>query len=100
MTNLIIVDLKDNVATAVADIIEGTVLKLGGAESTASLTALQTIPSGHKIALVDMDIGNEVTKYGAVIGVATARIAAGDHVHVHNIASNRIRGDLNKGGAA
>ena len=32
--------------------------------------------------------GEKVLKYGAPIGTATAAIAAGEHVHVHNIESD------------
>jgi hypothetical protein len=35
-----------------------------------------------------------VIKYGSSIGVASAPIAAGSHVHTHNVASTRGRGDL------
>jgi len=51
------------------------------------------VPPGHKIALADIPEGGDVRKYGAVIGRATAAIRAGDHVHVHNIESTRLRGD-------
>ena len=33
-------------------------------------------------------------KYGSPIGTASAVIAAGAHVHTHNVASSRGRGDL------
>jgi altronate dehydratase small subunit len=33
-------------------------------------------------------------KYGSVIGTAIADIEAGSHVHTHNVASTRGRGDL------
>ena len=52
------------------------------------------IPSGHKIALVDMPVGAPVIKYGSPIGTATRDILAGAHVHTHNVASTRGRGDL------
>jgi len=42
-------------------------------------------PMGHKIALVAMAQGAMVVKYGAPIGRATADIAPGDHVHLHNL---------------
>jgi hypothetical protein len=35
-----------------------------------------------------------VIKYGSPIGLATAEIPAGAHVHTHNLASTRGRGDL------
>ena len=42
------------------------------------------IPFGPKVALRSIAEGEAVVKYGVPIGTATAPIAAGDHVHVHN----------------
>ena len=42
-------------------------------------------PMGHKIALVPLRKGEPVIKFGAVIGHATADIAPGEHVHLHNL---------------
>jgi hypothetical protein len=42
---------------------------------------------GHKIARRALKAGEPVVKYGAPIGLATADIAAGEHVHLHNLAS-------------
>ncbi|WP_112322060.1 UxaA family hydrolase [Oceanibium sediminis] len=100
MTGLIIVDSKDNVATAAADIAAGTTWQPDTAGPPVTLTIPCQIPFGHKIALSALAPGDEVVKYGVVIGVATDAIPAGGHVHVHNIASNRIRGDLQQGGQA
>ncbi|WP_240722719.1 UxaA family hydrolase [Poseidonocella sp. HB161398] len=47
--------------------------------------ALAAIPAGHKIALRALEAGSPVRRYGQVIGHATAPIAAGAHVHVHNL---------------
>jgi altronate hydrolase len=44
------------------------------------------IPRGHKVALHDLAAGDEVHKYGQLIGVATQPIRAGEHVHTHNLA--------------
>lgn len=41
------------------------------------------------MALVALRRGDQVVEYGEVIGQATADIAAGAHVHVHNITSVR-----------
>ena len=38
--------------------------------------------------------GESVIKYGNPIGVATAAIPPGAHVHTHNVSSARGRGDL------
>jgi altronate dehydratase small subunit len=35
-----------------------------------------------------------IHKYGQMIGRASAAIAAGEHVHVHNVEGVRGRGDL------
>ena len=43
---------------------------------------------GHKYALRDIAEGENVIKYGMPIGHATAAIAKGDHVHVHNVKTN------------
>jgi altronate dehydratase len=45
------------------------------------------IPLGHKAARRAIGVGEAIIKYGAPIGVATAAIARGDHVHTHNVRS-------------
>src|SRR5258706_7731305 len=47
--------------------------------------AKQDIPLGHKIAVHAIAAGAPVRKYGQIIGFASAAIAAGDHVHAHNL---------------
>jgi galactarate dehydratase len=39
------------------------------------------VPQGHKVALVDLDLGAPVRRYGVTIGHAAQRIAAGSWVH-------------------
>src|SRR5262245_32696339 len=56
--------------------------------------AAEPIPRGHKIALRAIHAGDRVIKYGSPIGTASSEIAAGAHVHTHNVASARGRGDL------
>lgn len=48
----------------------------------------QALGLGHKIARVAVAEGEQVLKYGAPIGRATRPIAPGDHVHLHNLASD------------
>ncbi len=43
---------------------------------------------GHKYALRPIACGENVVKYGMPIGHATRNIAPGEHVHVHNLATN------------
>ena len=68
----------DNVVVARADILPGTALPGVGVTTTA------TVSRGHKIASAAIKAGADVRKYNQIIGVATADIAPGDHVHVHN----------------
>ncbi|KUF12103.1 UxaA family hydrolase [Pseudoponticoccus marisrubri] len=47
--------------------------------------ATQLIPRGHKMAATDIAKGQPVLKYAQVIGYAAEDIAAGAHVHSHNL---------------
>jgi len=58
-------------------------------EETLTITALQDIPIGHKLALRDIAKGTTVVKYNHDIGRAVATIRAGGHVHVHNVKTKR-----------
>ncbi len=73
---------SDDVVVAVRAIAAGTVLTTEGAR----VTVAADIAPGHKIALNDILRDNPVRKYGQTIGFATRHIAAGDHVHTHNLA--------------
>jgi len=96
VTPIIVISPRDNVATALEPLAPGQVLRVGD----ASVTVADPVPRGHKVALVAIPAGGEVVKYGSSIGVASAPIAAGAHVHTHNVASGRGRGDLARGGSA
>ncbi len=43
------------------------------------------VPAGHKIASHAIPAGERVRKFDTVIGAATRAIAAGEHVHSHNL---------------
>lgn len=49
-----------------------------------------SIGIGHKLACSPIREGETIIKYGAPIGVATAAISPGAHVHTHNMKSNYI----------
>ena len=90
----------DNVGVAIDDIRAGEEVVgvyIEDRSSGPKLRALNDIPLGHKIALVDIRAGDKVIKYGRVIGVATRDIRAGEHVHTHNLKSLRW-GDLARRG--
>ncbi|MGW1917492.1 UxaA family hydrolase [Streptomyces sp. NPDC002076] len=54
-----------------------------------TVSAVEDITAGHKVALRDIPMGAPVRKYGEIIGVALADIPAGRHVHVHNLGIGR-----------
>jgi len=87
----------DNVATIFEDGVGlGAVLEILDKKGRKTqLTAQFAIPYGQKLALKAISAGEPIIKYGEVIGLATAAIRAGDHVHIHNLESRRGRGDLN-----
>jgi altronate dehydratase len=84
----LVLHARDNVAVAVAALAPGDELELQGVR----VTVREPIPFGHKLALRDVARGAGVVKYGEVIGLATAAIAAGRHVHVQNVCSRRLPG--------
>lgn len=85
---LITLDPRDNVATAAQDL-------PAGATATANETSValrDDVPRGHKVALTAIPRGADVIRYGEIIGAATADVAPGQHVHVHNLISKRLPG--------
>jgi altronate dehydratase small subunit len=89
-----VVEEEDNVGTSVGEPIEaGETVGTEGRLTDLTVVARADLPYGHKIALRDIAQGEQVIKYGLSIGSATTDIEAGDHVHVHNVESNRGRGD-------
>ena len=52
--------------------------------------AIVMAPSfAHKVAIKAIPKGGQIVKYGEPVGIATADIAPGEHVHVHNVISGR-----------
>lgn len=73
----LVVDPDDDVATLMDDAEE--IMRAAGLEVAPGLRF------GHKIAIREIAEGAPVRKFGVVIGYATRAIAAGEHVHVHNL---------------
>jgi altronate dehydratase len=89
--NALAIHPNDNVAVALEDIASGAGVSVRSEGRVIECVALHPIALGHKIALVDLAPGDPIVKYGEAIGVASAAIAKGSHVHVHNLASRRGR---------
>lgn len=81
------IDPNDNVVVALRPLAEHTGL--------GEITLVDDIPAGHKIAMRPIRAGEAVIKYGYPIGRASQDIAAGAHVHSHNLQS-ALAGRLEK----
>jgi altronate dehydratase len=86
----LVISERDNVATALEQLEPGRELDL----TTQIVVVRDRIPPGHKLAIAAIAAGAAVVKYGSAIGTATTDIPRGAHVHTHNVASSRGRGDL------
>ena len=71
----------DDVAIAKLELTAGTKLEDGA----RLIEVRQDIKPGHKVARRAVAAGGAVRRYGQVIGFATQDIAAGEHVHSHNL---------------
>ena len=82
----------DDVAVALRDLVRGEIVTVRDGGELHRVTLADAIPLGHKFARNAVPKGAPIRKYGECIGVATADIATGAHVHIHNMASRRARG--------
>src|SRR6267154_414712 len=78
---------EDDVVIARLEIPTGTLV------TKENVRAIVTIPAGHKIAVRPVAKAQPVRRYNQIIGFASRDIAAGDHVHVHNIAMGDFQRD-------
>ena len=82
----------DTVVVAMRDIAAGEPIEAG------AVTAREPIPRGHKIAVRRVEQGKPVRKFGQIIGAASCRIEAGEHVHTHNLVFVPSQADRSIGG--
>jgi altronate hydrolase len=86
MRKVLILDARDNIAVCLADLAEGDVVQ----QDDITITVINKIPRGHKIATSEIAKNDGIIKYGERMGHAVAPIAIGEHVHVHNILGDRL----------
>jgi len=86
------IDDRDNVATVTSDVGEGEAVEVLSPEGEVVVRPEVTgdVPFGHKITLGSLGKGDEIVKYGEVIGVASEAIGVGVWVHTHNVESARV----------
>jgi altronate dehydratase small subunit len=83
-SRLLLLDGRDNVLVTKARLRAGETVRVEG----MTITLGADLPLGHKLARRAIAPGEKIMKYGAPIGSATVAIAAGGHVHVHNVRSD------------
>jgi len=76
----------DNIAIVKQPITAGSEFGVQG----RTITALDTVPFGHKISTVPIAAGEPIRKFGQVIGFATEPIAPGQWVHTQNVAPGEL----------
>lgn len=88
MTPFIRLHPKDDVLIARAQLVSGT--------SVEGIPVKGLIPPGHKIATHAMATGDPVRRYNQIIGFASKPIAAGEHIHTHNLDMGPNKGDFER----
>ena len=86
MTPFIRLHKDDDVVIARAQLISGTAIE--------NITTKGLIPPGHKVATKAINSGDPVRRYNQIIGFASKPIAAGEHVHTHNLDMGDNKGDF------
>ncbi len=90
-TSAIIINDKDNVATALQDLYAGGQVSIIIRGEQSCIELLSDVPSGHKFATTEIEESTDVIKYGESIGRSTVTIQRGQHVHTHNVISPKSR---------
>ena len=94
MRRIVVLNDADNVATSLVPLEARSRIEVESGGERRVVTVLDPIPFGHKVAIRSLAPGDDVLKYGEVIGRASEPIEPGQWVHVHNVESGRARGDV------
>ena len=85
MTPFIRLHQNDDVLIARTQLVGGT--------KAENVTIKGLIPAGHKVATRQIEPGQPVRRYNQIIGFASKPIAAGEHIHTHNLAMANFERD-------
>ena len=78
-------------AVVTEEVAAGATVCVQSPAGSVNVVAREAIPAGHKIAVRNVACASPVRKYGERIGVALRDIHTGDHVHLHNLAGERVK---------
>ncbi|MFC1950158.1 UxaA family hydrolase [Chloroflexota bacterium] len=90
-TKAVILDSKDNVGVALMDLKSGIELDLRVSGQVIHMKLVEPIPYQHKFSITHIGSGSKIIKDSVVIGEATQDIKQGQHIHVHNMTSLRVK---------
>jgi hypothetical protein len=90
MNTALMMHPEDNVAMVLQPTPAKTTVRIVNQAFLNEFLIAQSIDSYHKFSVKVIESGEEIIKYGEVIGIATAAIAKGEHVHTHNVRSIRV----------
>ncbi len=85
-SSLLLMSPEDNCLIARTALSAGTRVQIDGHD----VTMPDDVNLGHKCARRDLQPGEKVLRYGAIIGTITQAVAAGGHIHTHNLESDYI----------
>ena len=91
-TDVIIHDKKDNVGVVVVEKVnkgQNCECWIMENDTSTKIQSISDISLGHKIAMIDLDEGDVIIKYGHDIGKVVKSIKKGEHVHVHNVKTKK-----------
>jgi len=89
MIEAVVLNPRDNIGVALADLKSGAKVKVYGREVRVELA--EAITYQHKFSITRIGAGKEIIKDGVVIGKATQDIESGQHVHTHNMTGLRLK---------
>ncbi|MDD3368204.1 MAG: altronate dehydratase family protein [Lachnospiraceae bacterium] len=84
MNKTIQITERDNVAVAIHPVGKGESITVNG----VTVTAVEDIPQGHKMAIKAIAENENIIKYGFPIGHATKAAVPGTWMHTHNVCTN------------
>lgn len=84
--HFILIHPDDNVLICCKNAKKGEVVIIEGASYILS----ESIQMGHKIARFCLSAGDNIIRYGHVIGSVQTDVKIGEHVHMHNLKSHYI----------
>ena len=92
MKKAVQMDEVDNVATVTSEIGSGDSVEVLSpmGEIISRPVVIKNVPFGHKIALKSLKKGEDIIKYGEVIGAASDNISLGEWIHTYNLESSRV----------